>query len=330
MNKSKRVFLTILLLLPGVSSALARQTINEVDMMIGSPQAGEMAKYGSLDVSLFKGVPNVSVPIYTLELKDFSLPVYLSYDAGGIKVDQVATSVGLGWSLHAGGQITASTHAMSDITNALEFPSSLQYFDPNAWSPGGSSSEKADYDFAWEIFDPLSGGDPKNTKQDVYFYSYPGRSGKFIKKTSAGFASVPYANHNIAYSSGAFQITDEHGNVFKFQQMESTTSWTSSCYGGGNSINSGMIPEESYSWHMSEIVTTNGDVIEFEYQTESSFSYTARMVQQKYRPQGGNHFLCETSIPDYQCSVTYYVTPVNLTRIVHQRSGQEILFDIRR
>lgn len=328
MNRFKRVLsiTTIIILFLSVSCALARQTINEVDMMIGSPEAAEFAKYGNLDVSLFKGVPNITIPIYTLELKDFSLPIYLSYDAGGIKVDQIATSVGLGWSLHAGGQISAVTHAKSDVTNPRDEPNNLQTFDPNEWSPGGSSSAKADYDFAWDIFDPFTGGQPKNTKPDVYFFNYPGNSGKFLKKTQATFATVPYANHSISYNSGAFQITDEHGNIFKFEEMETTTTWSKNCTGDGSSINSSMIPDQAYTWHLTEIITINGDVIEFEYQTENSYTYEAQNVQQKYVAQGGNHFLCESTIQDTQCTVTRNVTPVNLKKIVHQRSGQEINF----
>lgn len=321
-------FLVLILSLIGVRTQ--GQSIDEVDVMISSPEAGEFAKFGNLDVSMFKGVPNITVPIFELSLQNYTLPIYLSYNAGGVKVDQVATPVGLGWTLHAGGRIDAVTHAMSDVVNARDEPNSLQYFNPNSWYPGGSTQAKEDYDFANDIY-IAPGGAPKNTKPDVYFFNYPGKSGKFIKSSYSTFATVPYTNHAITYNNFKFTIADNQGNVYRFDNMLISATLSKNCSGGpgayGNpSLNSGMIPDISYSWLLTEIETSNGDTIVFEYTSPEHYSEVVKEVQQKYVRYGSNHSMCQYSIPDYACSVQQGISIVNLEKIIHTGSGQEIYF----
>src|SRR5258706_269180 len=71
-----------------------------------SPNAAALGKYADIPVSYHTGVPEISIPIYTIQEGTLSLPVSLSYHSSGIRVDEVASSVGLGWSLNAGGMIT--------------------------------------------------------------------------------------------------------------------------------------------------------------------------------------------------------------------------------
>ena len=70
-----------------------------------SPEAHSLMQYSEVPVSLYTGVPSISIPIYTIEIGDYSLPITLQYHASGIKVTQEASRVGLGWSLHAGGAV---------------------------------------------------------------------------------------------------------------------------------------------------------------------------------------------------------------------------------
>ncbi|RNC85968.1 MAG: hypothetical protein ED557_04155 [Balneola sp.] len=87
-----------------------------------SPTAYSLGKYGETPVSLYTGVPDISIPITTITGASYSLPISLSYHAGGIKAQEVASWVGLGWSLNAGGVITRSTRGDAD-----DDPYSLAY-----------------------------------------------------------------------------------------------------------------------------------------------------------------------------------------------------------
>ncbi|MEJ7645923.1 MAG: hypothetical protein WKF87_15115, partial [Chryseolinea sp.] len=52
-------------------------------------------------ISYHTGVPEISVPIYTIQEGTLSLPVSLRYHSSGIRVDEVVSCVGSGWSLNA-------------------------------------------------------------------------------------------------------------------------------------------------------------------------------------------------------------------------------------
>lgn len=79
-----------------------------------SPNAAALGKYADIPISYHTGVPEISVPIYTIQEGTLSLPVSLSYHSSGIRVDEVSSSVGLGWSLNAGGMITRTVKGGPD------------------------------------------------------------------------------------------------------------------------------------------------------------------------------------------------------------------------
>ena len=79
-----------------------------------SPNAAELGKYGKVPVSYFNGLPNISIPLTELRAKDYTLPVYLTYYAGGNKPEQHPGWAGLGWTLHAGGCINRIVNGLKD------------------------------------------------------------------------------------------------------------------------------------------------------------------------------------------------------------------------
>ncbi|WP_428142489.1 hypothetical protein [Chryseobacterium jejuense] len=71
-----------------------------------SPESAQLAKYIETPVAYTNGIPEISIPLFNLKDKDINIPVSLNYHAGGIKVEEIASEVGLGWSLNVGGQIS--------------------------------------------------------------------------------------------------------------------------------------------------------------------------------------------------------------------------------
>lgn len=87
------------------------------DKIVQVPQSPEVAafeKYGNLPINFYAGAPEISIPVFTHKGKEMSLPISLTYDATGIKVEQIATNVGLGWNLNFGGVVSREVKHFPD------------------------------------------------------------------------------------------------------------------------------------------------------------------------------------------------------------------------
>jgi hypothetical protein len=113
--KNSLIFFIILLQLVTKKDAFGQSLANGIQSVLPpSPNAASLGKFLETPVSNFTGIPKINIPIYEIKEGDIKLPVLLSYHSGGIKVDEVASSEGLGWSLVAGGSITRSTRGLPD------------------------------------------------------------------------------------------------------------------------------------------------------------------------------------------------------------------------
>jgi WD40 repeat protein len=75
-------------------------------VLIPTPEAASLIKWSKNEVNLSTGSVNSFIPLYTLKDGDLEVPIALHYNgSSGIKVDEAATCVGLGWDLVAGGKI---------------------------------------------------------------------------------------------------------------------------------------------------------------------------------------------------------------------------------
>lgn len=66
---------------------------------LAPPDVANFNKINFTNVNLSTGKPIIFIPIYTIKEGNIEYPITLSYDAGGIKVAQQASSVGLGWNI---------------------------------------------------------------------------------------------------------------------------------------------------------------------------------------------------------------------------------------
>ncbi len=80
-----------------------------------SPEAASFQKYGTIPVNELTGTPAIDLPLFTLEAGEIQLPLALKYHASGIKVNQEATWVGLGWDLNVGGSISLQIRGGYDM-----------------------------------------------------------------------------------------------------------------------------------------------------------------------------------------------------------------------
>lgn len=75
----------------------------------------------------FSGALSYSIPLFNLKSTDIEVPISLDYYSNGIKVDQVASWVGLGWSLNAGGCINRVMKSLPDELTGYQFGDTCFY-----------------------------------------------------------------------------------------------------------------------------------------------------------------------------------------------------------
>ena len=88
-----------------------------------SPTAAAFNNYVAHPTVSNDGKIDITVPIYTIEDRDINLPIQLSYNSGGVKVNSKSTWVGTGWKLMAGGLITRTVKDVPD--DALFFQTAV-------------------------------------------------------------------------------------------------------------------------------------------------------------------------------------------------------------
>lgn len=209
----------------------------------------------SIDVPVDKytGVANIRVPITEIKVsEDKSVPVVLSYQASGIKVSDVATTVGLGWRLSAGGRITRAVRSRPDDMDHYE--AFEQITDDATWT--------YDY-FEARIKDEFD--DLVDTEPDLFYFDYPGGGGMFVFDTDGVPRTIPGQNIDIGYDSGRFTITDKNGTEYFYATTEETR----------YKILDENENEGSYisTWFLNHIRYADGALIVFNYNSGNTYTY---------------------------------------------------------
>lgn len=233
------------------------------NMIPPSPSAAALAKYGSVPVGLSSGVPNISIPLFNYKQGgqgSLSLDISLNYHAGGIKVDEMSSNVGIGWSLSAGGVITRTLKSIPDETPGFGFintpPLPNNNFDGNAGK-----------DLAFRKFNSIYGG-VLDAEMDVFSFNFNGRSGKFVFGKNNDFLMLTQQKLKVEKEIGnvsgqtmiiKFIIIDELGYQYVFNDYELTLS---------EGIAFGAAKRFTSSWYLSEIVAPTGlEKMTFQYES---------------------------------------------------------------
>lgn len=218
--------------------------LGENNLQIYSPNTFAFARYGDIPVDYSTGTPNVMIPLMSLTDRDIKVDISLSYHATGIKVDQEATWVGLGWALNAGGVITHQIQGKSDKLIDLPYRSKYErthISDYDYKSPLNTYLSRTAYDVCRGINDSGTDNEP-----DIYYYNFCGKTGKFVFDNDMQIRLLKYEDIKIELINDGlnyFVITDEQGIRYEFKEVE-----------------------ELYSWYLTKIVSPSGGEINFTYQ----------------------------------------------------------------
>ncbi|MBE9488433.1 MAG: hypothetical protein IMY73_04535, partial [Bacteroidetes bacterium] len=205
--------------------------------------------YNTVDMST--GKVNVKVPIAVAGTEDIKVPVELNYITGGIKLRDVASWVGLGWNLSAGGKITRILNRFPDTLDG----SIDSLLNAKSWTYSTLSKPAIEGNFDDRV-------KKKDTQPDIFHFEIPGKSGMFVLDSWGNASTIPYQNIEINYDKTTkyFEIKDDKGNKYFFQDIEKTEIQIPV----SDDIARPNIKYES-AWHLSQIQNIKGDYIFFEY-----------------------------------------------------------------
>lgn len=254
---------------------------SKYNLTVKSPDASQLSKHTDIPTSTHTGTVGIDIPIYTIKVGDFTLPISLKYHASGVKVKETASKVGLGWSLSVGG-ISLSKQVLG-----REDKGKIQYINPDSFNPVQSNLN--DYNLAKSIKEELSQLD---TQPDIYSFSLGNVSGEFYYDSSGKIIQIPFSTVKIEDS---FVFTDDQGIKYFFKVGNQTQT-----VGGGTPA-----PHDfsNTDFIITRILLPTGKEIKFNYQA-SSYSYL-------------NNFYKGLKIPRacvYQNGITYeeFVTKTNV------------------
>jgi hypothetical protein len=267
-----------------------------------SPNAAAIGKFTETPINYNTGVPQISLPIFNWEKNNLKLSLSLNYHAGGVKIQDMPSDVGLGWAFTGIARISRSVMGLPDDNKLkgyvntpelpIDFPETFESYipinqqgfvftsggvcfgDPNL-QEGVSDANSTHYHLVKAIADKTL-----DAQQDIFNYSYNGGSGKFIISKQKQVIFLEQTNDKIepVFNSDnaiiSFILTDQKGVKYYFEDEEKQSSQSFAIDPGPNSGT--LISDYTSSWLITKIrVPELNQEISFEYVTQESLYETS-------------------------------------------------------
>lgn len=221
-----------------------------------APTSASLGRYGDHPVDLSTGQVPIEIPLYEIKSGDLSVPIKLKYHSGGIKLNQEASWVGLGWNLDFGGSVVRTVNGFPDEKENPEVPDVEKVLEEMDNDPKGDNcydkynlwNKAKDYQCSF--------------RPDLFCYNIGNLSGSFflINDSIVTTASVPIAG---CINNNTHRLVSPDGNVYIFNASETTTISSSHV----------KMPPYTSTYYISSIISPNGtDTIRYNYQNSGEYS----------------------------------------------------------
>ncbi|WP_211327068.1 hypothetical protein [Chitinophaga flava] len=198
-----------------------------------------------------------------------------------MKVEDIASKTGLGWSLNMGG-------AISRVVRGIPDDQPGGYMDNSISIPVEAKGKELLPGF--EIYRGFF-EKSKDSEMDIFNFSFNGRSGKFYIGKGTGPDRIvvePYQKLQVSfnqlngYDITSFVITDENGVKYEFAARESSGSMALNVDG----LILGSNLSGTTSWYLTKMISPSGkDEINFEY-SSMGYSYKSAITDNYYLNSG--------------------------------------------
>ncbi len=286
------------------------------------------------DVQPGTGTMIYTIPLITVQSQGVAMPISLTYNGSGLKVNSKASWVGQGWTLNAGGQVGRTVNGSPDDINNYDYDltapfsvdeeGSFGYFFQD-YNPSAGSADYVNYTFldVNPSAPQILTANHKDKKPDIFQFSVTsGFNGSFVIRPDGTWPTSPQTSINADFvslsktftkasvSSGAlgmissFRLNDFKGQEYCFEESEYMS------YSSHLNItdhNYGFAP----SWHLSRIKNLNGDnIFQLNYSNPNPITYdnyyksnSQNLNQYLSGPSGGNKIMKQYK--KYIESITY-------------------------
>ncbi|MFN7655257.1 MAG: hypothetical protein ACK5PC_18590 [Cyclobacteriaceae bacterium] len=288
----------------------------------------------------------IDLPLGGISAKDLSASVSLSHQGGALQVSQGPGNAGMGWNISFGGQITREVRGLPDELNANGKTGWL--YNGNAASIQGLGAT-ASYSF-------ISGlGYVKDSEPDIFYFSAPGISGKFLFGADGQIKLIPYQDLKITGSpAGTFTIQTNNGLLYTFSVQQSSTRQSVKVIDSGiidhylSAYNNYLTPVTyTSSWHLSSIASQiSNETMSFTYETgeEETGGELFKIIQPNpgvattqadslfsLQEKSSAVWLTQINLKNYSITIDWASALVNGITILESESGEnkKYLFEYR-
>ena len=223
-----------------------------------SPEAASLMRYVDYPVSHLTGVPDIRIPLHTVQIGKISLPLTLMFHTDNYsRPNQLAGSVGKGWSLSTELQITRQVNGLDDLNPSTLTPGYYYASDIPTDYREGDAVQRSELN-AKELYYGRRDEEP-----DRFYYRLLDKSGAFYFRHrpdgSVEAVPVPYNGVKIEYGSDRrFTVWDTDGTKYVFSLAATDTE---------QPISGGMDDNIVIAWKCESIYSPQGE-------QEVSFTYT--------------------------------------------------------
>lgn len=313
MKREKIVAKLLVLFFASVNSVSVWAQKN-LSPVIPSPNAASLGMYGEMPVSQFTGIPGIGIPLYTIQGNKLSMPLNMSYYAGGLRPDVHPGWVGNGWNLSAGGAITRKINNLPDEHSTVS--SSGFYWIYNNLNAGdwASDAKIKSENYYQNVFD---------TEPDEFDFNFMGYSGKFFLDHTGNWkvqcdkplkvlfnqvdmqrpfiANIPNLNITNTYvlpTYTKFTILDERGNKYIFG---SNDTYNTAIEFSANMV-TGVAPGTNYrasdffatTWYLKQVISADEtETIDLSYERGpfiSNISWSSNSINATVSSWGGGNY----------------------------------------
>ncbi|RYY47641.1 MAG: hypothetical protein EOO06_12090 [Chitinophagaceae bacterium] len=245
-----------------------------------TPEASALLKADFLRVTPNTGAANFSIPLFILQSGNFSLPITLNYNSTGVKVEEIASMVGMGWTLNYGGVVSRTV---------MDVPDEVRDSTNNNLTPHNFSTP--DYALL-DYFDKENA----DKQSDIFSFAFGNYSGRFVLDQNLNPKPLSTYNLKISIINGSFmegfKIIADDGTEYYFQDAETSMNRNlvgTNCKTWVNEY----FDEVKTSWYLTKIVLPSR-------QSEINFTYVSGVT--RFNTGFNESLTLNIATEQYQCS----------------------------